>query len=138
MGVEMGSLPARPYPGLRPFAIDEWEIFFGREIMTEDVVQRLLRNGLVLVHGSSGSGKSSLVYAGVLPQLERRRRRRKLMIKTGMMRPGRSPLRSLAAELARSCAAPKADPDVDGMHRILIRGRDARKEIEARIRETGP
>jgi hypothetical protein len=33
--------------------------------MTEDVVQRLLRHGLVLVHGSSGSGKSSLVYAGV-------------------------------------------------------------------------
>ena len=137
-GAEMGSLPKRPYPGLRPFAINEWEIFFGREIMTEDVIQRLLRHGLVLVHGSSGSGKSSLVYAGVLPQLERRRRRRKLTIKAGMMRPGRSPLRSLAAELARSCAAPNREPDVDGMHRILIRGRDAREEIEARIRETGP
>ena len=51
-------LPKRPYPGLRPFAVDEWEIFFGREIMTEEVIQRLLRNSLVLVHGSSGSGKS--------------------------------------------------------------------------------
>jgi hypothetical protein len=134
----MVGLPKRPYPGLRPFAIDEWETFFGREIMTEDVVQRLLRNGLVLVHGSSGSGKSSLVYAGVLPQLERRRRRRNLTIKTGMIRPGRSPLRSLAVELARLCASPTESPDVDAMHRILIQGRSARGEIEARIRAAGP
>jgi hypothetical protein len=137
----MGSLPKRPYPGLRPFAMDEWEIFFGREVMTEDVVQRLLRNGLVLVHGSSGSGKSSLVYAGVLPQLERRRRRRRLTIRTGVIRPGRSPLRSLAVELARLCNSPTvAAPaeDVNAMHRILIRGREARSEIETRIRETGP
>ena len=133
----MVGLPKRPYPGLRPFGIDEWEIFFGREVMTEDVVQRLLSNRLVLVHGSSGSGKSSLVYAGVLPQLERRRRRRKLTIKSGMIRPGRSPLRSLAAELAGLCASPGEYPDVDAMHRTLIRGRGARSEIEARIRETG-
>jgi hypothetical protein len=55
-----------------------------------------------------------------------------------MMRPGRSPLRSLAAELAIACATPEADPDVDGMHQILIRGREARDKIEERIRATGP
>ena len=133
-----GRLPKRPYPGLRPFAVDEWEIFFGREIMTEDVVRLLLRQGLVLVHGSSGSGKSSLVYAGVLPQLERRRRRRKLTMKTAMIRPGRSPLRSLAVELAKLCASPTQQPDVDAMHQTLVRGREAREEIEAKIRTTGP
>src|SRR4051812_20197924 len=104
--MDMESLPRRPYPGLRPFGMGEWELFFGREIMTEDVVQRLLRHGLVVVLGSSGSGKSSLVYAGVLPQLERRRRRRNLILKTGTLRPGRSPLRSLAKKLALLCAAP--------------------------------
>ena len=131
----MVTLPKRPYPGLRPFMADEWEIFFGREIMTEAVIQRLLRNGLVLVHGSSGSGKSSLVYAGVLPQLERRLRRRNLTMKTGTIRPGRSPLRSLAVELAKLCASPNEKPEVDEMHRALVRGRNARGEIEARIRE---
>jgi len=40
----MAGPPKRPYPGLRPFGMDEWEIFFGREVMTEDVVQRLLSN----------------------------------------------------------------------------------------------
>jgi hypothetical protein len=134
----MVTLPTRPYPGLRPFAVDEWEIFFGREIMTEEVIQRLLRKGLVLVHGSSGSGKSSLIYAGVLPQLERRLRRRNLTVKTGTIRPGRSPLRSLAVELAKLCASPNENPEVDEMHRALIRGRNARGEIEARIRETSP
>ena len=134
----MVTLPKRPYPGLRPFTVDEWEIFFGREIMTEEVIQRLLRNGLVLVHGSSGSGKSSLVYAGVLPQLERRLRRRNVTIKTGTIRPGRSPLRSLAVQLAKLCALPNENPQVEEMHRALIRGRNARGEIEARIRETSP
>ena len=93
-------------------------------------------NGLVLVHGSSGSGKSSLVYAGVLPQLERRRRRRKLTIKTGTIRPGRSPLRSLAVELARLCASPTKDPDVDAMHRTPDSGtRRARGDRSADPRQ---
>ena len=53
--------PKNPYPGLRPFEVEEWSIFFGRERMVDDVIERLAAHHLVLIHGSSGSGKSSLV-----------------------------------------------------------------------------
>ncbi len=55
--------PERPYPGLRPFEKEEWAIFFGRERMIDEVIGRLADSRLVLIHGVSGSGKSSLVKA---------------------------------------------------------------------------
>jgi Putative peptidoglycan binding domain len=57
--------PKSPYPGLRPFEIEEWSIFFGRERMIDEVIDRLAAHHLVMIHGSSGSGKSSLVRAGM-------------------------------------------------------------------------
>ena len=63
------DLPAEPYPGLRPFNPDEWAIFFGREPMIDEVIRLLAGQHLVVVHGASGCGKSSLVRAGVLPWL---------------------------------------------------------------------
>ncbi|MER2552393.1 MAG: hypothetical protein ABTQ28_03905, partial [Thauera sp.] len=62
------TLPPRPYPGLRPFEQHEWPIFFGRERMTDAIVDQLLGRRLLVVHGDSGCGKSSLVRAGVLPR----------------------------------------------------------------------
>ncbi len=60
-----------PYPGLRPFSMDEAPIFFGRDRETDELVQRLSgsRNHSIVVVGASGSGKSSLVAAGLLPRL---------------------------------------------------------------------
>jgi transcriptional regulator with XRE-family HTH domain len=66
-----GSLPLTPYPGLRPFEQDEWPIFLGRERITRDIVDRLTGTQIVVIHGSSGCGKSSFVRAGVLAQLDR-------------------------------------------------------------------
>ena len=63
-------LPPRPYPGLRPFRTAEWPIFFGRERMTDEVMSRLVRQRMIFLHGDSGSGKSSLLRAGVLARLE--------------------------------------------------------------------
>ena len=59
-----------PFPGLRPFETDETHLFFGRDGQVSDIVTRLHRQRLIAVVGTSGSGKSSLVRAGLLPMLE--------------------------------------------------------------------
>jgi WD40 repeat protein len=58
-----------PFPGLRPFRMDEEYLFFGREQQCQELMARLLRRRFLAVLGSSGSGKSSLVRAGLLPAL---------------------------------------------------------------------
>lgn len=58
-----------PYPGLRPFEADESHLFFGREGQSDELLVRLRRNRFLAVVGTSGSGKSSLVRAGLLPAL---------------------------------------------------------------------
>ena len=60
-----------PYPGLRPFEITESHLFFGRDQQVGELVKRLERNRFLAVVGASGSGKSSLVLAGLIPALER-------------------------------------------------------------------
>jgi hypothetical protein len=94
-------LPKHPYPGLRPFEPDEWLIFFGRERMIDEVIERLAEQRLVLIHGASGSGKSSLVRAGVLPKLARQHLGHGTAWLTCAMRPSGGPLWNLARELAR-------------------------------------
>jgi hypothetical protein len=59
----------RPYPGLRAFTPREARIFFGRLKEAAELRKRLADNNVVVVLGGSGSGKSSLVLAGVLPRL---------------------------------------------------------------------
>ena len=93
--------PKSPYPGLRPFEIEEWSIFFGRERMVDEVIDRLAAHHLVMIHGSSGSGKSSLVRAGVLPKLARQHLRAGAPWQTCSIRPSGGPLWNLAKEFAR-------------------------------------
>jgi hypothetical protein len=58
-----------PFPGLRHFTADDAAIFFGRHQETTELLERLRQERFVAVVGASGSGKSSLVAAGVLPRL---------------------------------------------------------------------
>lgn len=58
-----------PYPGLRPFRADETHLFFGRDEQRSELLGRLRRSRFLSVVGTSGSGKSSLVRAGLLPGL---------------------------------------------------------------------
>ncbi len=73
MSVELINKDAQvaenPFPGLRPFKIDESHLFFGREGQSDEVLIKLSKNRFVGVIGPSGSGKSSFVYCGVLPIL---------------------------------------------------------------------
>jgi WD40 repeat protein/DNA-binding SARP family transcriptional activator len=71
-GQETDDRPAAvicPYKGLARYEPDDAEFFFGRERLVAELVTHLVGAGLVGVVGPSGSGKSSLVRAGLLPAL---------------------------------------------------------------------
>lgn len=61
-----------PWPGLLAYAVDDAEAFAGREQEVEACLARLTSDGILVVVGPSGSGKSSLVRAGVAAGLRRR------------------------------------------------------------------
>ena len=94
-----------PYPGLRPFDITERAIFFGRGRETDALIGRLRdpNQRFLAVVGASGSGKSSLVRAGLLPRLQQGaiegRHWRVLTFTPGAA--GGNPFLALAFELAR-------------------------------------
>jgi len=79
-----------PYKGLVAFEPHDSEIFFGREALVEDLVARVNQASFLAVVGPSGSGKSSLVRAGLVPQLGRRG------APSVIVSPGEHPLRELA------------------------------------------
>jgi tetratricopeptide (TPR) repeat protein len=91
-----------PFPGLRPFETNEYRLFFGREGQSDELLSRLQRSRFLAVVGTSGSGKSSLIRAGLMPALHGG-----MMEGAGagwriaVMRPGGDPIGNLAAELAK-------------------------------------
>ena len=58
-----------PYVGLRPFEFHEAALFYGRGEHIAEMVRTLCKGHFLAVIGSSGSGKSSLVRAGLLPAI---------------------------------------------------------------------
>ena len=116
--VPLGPGPAglssveNPFPGLRPFGADEGHLFFGREEHTEALLGKLSIQRLIAVVGTSGSGKSSLVFAGILPRLRRGYRTRvhdgqgvvvRSSWRIAQMRPGDDPIGHLARALQVAC-----------------------------------
>jgi class 3 adenylate cyclase len=95
-----------PYKGLRPFEEGDAADFFGREELTDQLVGRLAETRFLAVVGPSGSGKSSVVRAGLLPAV----RRGALPGENGWviaeMLPGTRPLHELEAALLRVAANP--------------------------------
>ncbi|WP_235948089.1 ATP-binding protein [Candidatus Frankia alpina] len=106
-----------PYPGLAGFdaASERW--FFGRERMVTDLVvqvrTRLTEGGPLVLVGASGSGKSSLLRAGLLPVLARGAVPGSDTWPQVLMTPGEHPVRSLldqiaAAGIAGRCRTPRS------------------------------
>lgn len=99
------SIPeGSPFPGLTAFQTTDGDRFFGRDREIARLIARLRSHPLVVLVGPSGSGKSSLVRAGVLATLERSEhasahRRPADSWRTVILRPGRQPTAALARVL---------------------------------------
>lgn len=93
-GLQVG---ANPFPGLRPFTLDDSHLFFGREGQVDDILLKLHNHRAVTIMGYSGSGKSSLMYCGLIPVLYGG-----FMTDSGphwkviTVRPGNSPIENLS------------------------------------------
>jgi WD40 repeat protein/energy-coupling factor transporter ATP-binding protein EcfA2 len=93
-GLQIG---ANPFPGLRPFTLDDSHLFFGREGQVDEILLKLHQHRSVTIMGYSGSGKSSLMYCGLIPVLYGG-----FMTDSGphwkviTVRPGNSPIENLS------------------------------------------
>jgi len=86
-----------PFPGIRSFESDEDHLFFGRESQIKHVITKLLDARFLAITGSSGSGKSSFVRAGIIPSLFKD----KVIVSDkkwnlAIFRPGSTPIWNLA------------------------------------------
>jgi energy-coupling factor transporter ATP-binding protein EcfA2 len=94
-----------PFKGLRYFGEEDADIFFGREQMTADLVSHLGNHRFLAVVGASGSGKSSVVRAGVVPAARRGEvaldGQSSDLWPIHVITPGDEPLKVLAASLTR-------------------------------------
>lgn len=90
-----------PYPGLRPFNEDESIFFRGREEHVEKIISDLQDKNFLMLTGASGDGKSSMVYAGIIPNARAGFFKAKFNSWViADFRPERSPLKNLATVLS--------------------------------------
>jgi energy-coupling factor transporter ATP-binding protein EcfA2 len=104
-----------PFPGLRPFTREESHLFFGREGQSKSVLTSLKSNHFVAVIGASGSGKSSLIYCGVIPALQNASEESWVAVTA---RPGTNPVRNLVSAISGSIG----NGDFEGTHEQLVSG----------------
>jgi WD40 repeat protein len=93
-----GNIPC-PYRGLSAFREEDSELFFGREQTIDELITAVSKKPLVAIVGASGSGKSSVVFAGLIPRLKSKN----TTIATpwiASFRPGKNPFQALAIAFA--------------------------------------
>jgi WD40 repeat protein len=111
-----------PFPGLRPFSVEECHLFFGREGQVDEILIKLSQNRFVTVLGYSGSGKSSMMSCGLVPVLYGG-----FMTENGphwnviISRPGSSPIRNLTNSIVDFLVASGRIAAEDAnIHRAII------------------
>jgi hypothetical protein len=115
--------PRSPFRGLESFRPEDSKFFFGREALTKKLVGKINSHPFLAVLGASGSGKSSLVMAGLIPALGS---------EYVIFRPGTNPLEALEAVKENALVV------VDQFEELFTLTRDetTRKEFIAKLLET--
>ena len=115
-----------PYIGLDAFSEDDADRFFGREALTRELVARVKDSRFVIIGGPSGSGKSSLVRAGLIHALKHNALLNSERWLYATLTPGRAPIESLALALSRLAKSPDAadyvrqhSAELDALHQLL-------------------
>lgn len=116
-----------PFKGLAPFDVADAEYFFGRERLVAELVARLVGAPLLAVVGPSGSGKSSVTRAGLLPALASGVVPGSDTWQQLIMRPGEHPAAELSATVAR----------LDPGRRALAGGGSVRGDVHRLCRRGG-
>ena len=104
-----------PYPGLRPFDIEESKIFQGRQEQIDKLYNLLNTNRFIAVIGASGCGKSSLVKAGLLPELLDNNNSN-ISWRVAELKPGSRPIKALTKALLESDALAKENAGKENCH----------------------
>jgi energy-coupling factor transporter ATP-binding protein EcfA2 len=106
--VAEGGTQQCPYRGLDTFDEEHVEFFFGREREIQRLLEKLKTTRFVAVLGASGSGKSSLTRAGLIPALKQGALPQSANWTLSVLTPGSQPLTTLAAHLLHLCPSEQA------------------------------
>ncbi|MDZ7961973.1 MAG: pentapeptide repeat-containing protein [Aulosira sp. DedQUE10] len=120
---QFNFIPPSPYQGLFAFGEKDAEFFFGREKFVESLVEVVHQQPLIMVIGSSGSGKSSAVFAGLIPHL---RLEDTWLIES--FRPSDKPFYQLASALVR-----QLDSEISETKKLIEAAELAEKIQEGKI-----
>lgn len=115
--------PRCPYPGIVSFTADQGPQFFGRRTEIAWLAENIRRYRLLLVIGASGSGKTSLVQAGLLPQLHS-------VYATRLLRPGPDALPSLESlgTLLQESASSRLVVIIDQLEELFLSSKRAEQQ----------
>ncbi|MEC4818046.1 MAG: CHAT domain-containing protein, partial [Scytonema sp. PMC 1069.18] len=130
-------IPPNPYQGLAAFGEEDAEFFFGRETFVNGLVEAVQKQPLVGVIGPSGSGKSSVVYAGLIPQL-----RTEGNWLPCSFRPGSQPFYQIATALVRQLEPELGETgllrEAAGLALDIQQGKITIQQVVSRIFERNP
>ncbi len=106
-----------PYRGLRAFGEQDARFFFGRDREVQRLYEKLKSSPFVAVLGPSGSGKSSLVRAGLVPELRAGAVAYGEQWHVCVLRPGATPLAALAAQMSQLLPSQAMQTTLDALER---------------------
>ena len=120
-----------PFVGLRPFESRDSLYYFGRKEQTHALLKQLYAHRFVAVVGSSGCGKSSLVRAGLIPNLEAGFLvQDRDLWEIATFKPGDAPLYNLAASLVSLTGSPETPETIEKLlETVQRRGAQALVEL---------